>query len=928
MPPEVLGRERELGSVYAFLDRPVEALAGLVLLGEPGVGKSTLWEAAVAASRERDFLVLSSRPAEAERGLAYVVLGDFFEGVLGDVLPALTAPRRRALEAALLVDHAPAHPVDPRALGVAVRTALHALAERAPLVLAVDDEQWVDAASASALQFALRRLRDQRVLLLVARRLGEESEAPKLEETAGPDAIERLTVGPLSMGVLQLLLNRRLDRTLARPTLARLLEVSGGNPFYALELARGLGSQRPIRVMTEPFPMPESLERLVSARLERLTRTTRDALVLVAAHGRPPADLLRAAGVAPRALEPAFGAQLIERSGGVIRFTHPLLASAAYRNASQDERRRAHERLAGIVEDPVDRGRHLALAANEPDEEVASALDGSADLARVRGTILTAAELADHALRLTPPDAPDRLHRRALAAARGYLAVGEAERAGMLAADLLERAQPGAPRAEALVLVSDIERMPDLERAIALRQEALVAAESDPSLQASIHAWLAGTVRLIEGLDAADLHARASLELAERIGDESLRAEALSILSVLRFNAGEPDALVLAEEALELPPASGRSQRRFQASLGLVHVLTWSAQFDRARALLETLLQDVRDRDEAATSEALWFLSLVELGAGRFAVAADHADRQREIELQYSADEPEDPLSIWPVARIAAHRGELDRARELAERSRALARDRPQVLAGQEAVLGLVAAWSNQPVEAVEHFSTAEEARHGTGVRAASMYWWRAEYIEALLELGRTDAAADLLDTWEADAKRLGLDWVLAHANRCRGFVAAARGEVEAAQTLFEQAIARHQAVGDPFGRARALLALGVARRRDRQKRAAREAIGTALEAFDAMGAAGWAARARAELGRIGGRTREEGLTAAERRVAALVAEGRTNREVAATLFVSERTVQTHLSHVYAKLGVRSRTELARTFRAGEQSSGEATIPS
>ncbi|HSD79123.1 MAG TPA: LuxR C-terminal-related transcriptional regulator, partial [Solirubrobacteraceae bacterium] len=865
---------------------------------------------------------------EAERDLAYVVLGDLFEDVLGDVLPALPAPRRRALEAALLVDQAPEFPVDRRALGVAVRGALQALAARAPLVVAVDDEQWVDAASASVLQFAFRRLREERVLLLLARRLDATSEALGLEEAVDPQAVECLTVGPLSMGVLQLLLKRRLGRTVARPTLVRILEVSGGNPFYALELARGLGARRAIRVMTEPLPIPESLERLVGTRLERLPSMTREALLLVAAHGRPSSALLRAAGVAPRALEPAVGGHVVERSDGVTRFTHPLLASVLYQSASREERQRAHGRLSGIVDDPVDRGRHVALATDEPDEAVASALDECADLAGARGTTLAAAELRDHALRLTPPDALDRRHSRALAAARAYLEAGEAHRAGVLAGDLLERAQAGTPRAEALVLMSDIENVPNLERAIALRRAALDAADAQPALQASIHGWLANAVRLSEGLGAADRHARASLALAERIGDQVLRAEALSILSVLRFNAGEPDALALAEEALGLLAASGRSERRFEASLGLVHVLTWSAQFDRARALLETLCRKLRDRDEAALSDALWFLSLVELGAGRLAVAADHADRQREIHRQYSVDEQEDPLAIWPVARIAAHRGELDRARELAERSRASARDRPQVLAGQEGVLGLVAAWSDRQLDAVAHFSRAEEARYGAGVRAPSTYWWRAEYVEALLELGRIDAALDLLGAWQSDATRLGLDWVLAHVARCRGLVAAARGEIEAASALLAQAIARHEAVGDPFGRARGLLALGIVRRRGRQKRAAREAIAAALADFEAIGAAGWAARARAELGRIGGRTREEGLTAAERRVAALVAEGRTNREVAATLFLGERTVETHLSHVYAKLGVRSRTELARTFRADQQGSGELTIPS
>jgi DNA-binding CsgD family transcriptional regulator len=214
------------------------------------------------------------------------------------------------------------------------------------------------------------------------------------------------------------------------------------------------------------------------------------------------------------------------------------------------------------------------------------------------------------------------------------------------------------------------------------------------------------------------------------------------------------------------------------------------------------------------------------------------------------------------------------------------------------------------------------------GIRSPGMYWWRPEQVEALLELGRVDHAVALVYAWEADATRLDLDGVLAQTTRCRGLVAAARGDIGEATAGLEQAVGRHEAVGDPFGRARALLALGALRRRGRQKRAAREAIEASVEAFEAIGAAGWAAKARSELGRIGGRIREPGLTTAERRVADLVAEGRTNREVAAALFLGERTVETHLSHVYAKLGVRSRAELARTYRSNEQGSGGFTISS
>ena len=203
-------------------------------------------------------------------------------------------------------------------------------------------------------------------------------------------------------------------------------------------------------------------------------------------------------------------------------------------------------------------------------------------------------------------------------------------------------------------------------------------------------------------------------------------------------------------------------------------------------------------------------------------------------------------------------------------------------------------------------------SRPRRSIGASRDRWWSADYAETLLELGRIDDAVRVLDVWEADAVRLGRVAVLAHVTRCRGLVAAALGDVDRAALVLQQAVTQHEQVGDSFGRARALLALGIVRRRARQKRGAREAIEAAREGFEELGAATWAEKARDELGRIGGRSREEGLTAAERRVAELAAAGKTNREVAAALFLGERTVETHLSHVYAKLGIRSRTELAR----------------
>ena len=924
MPFEIVGREEELASVRAFVDEAEEGSAALVLEGEAGIGKSTLWLAGIEHARSRGLCVLSSRPAEAERGLAHVGLGDLFEDVSDDVLPALPAPRRRALEVALVREEDAGEALDPRTLGIATRSTLQLLARDGRLLIAIDDVQWLDDASTCALAFALRRLGDESILLLFARRVGNGLPTSEVEQTIDAERVQRLDVGPLSVGAIHRLLRRRLGRPFPRPTLLRLHEASGGNPFYALELARALDAEDTEGDPTRPLHVPESLDRLVRGRLGDLSAATRAALSLVAAGGRSSPAMLGAAGMSEDALAPAFAAGVIERADGVVRFAHPLLASAFYQELPVEERQRAHRLLAGVVDDPLARARHLALASQEPDADVAATLEEAVALAATRGASVTAAELAEHALRLTSSCAGDDRHRRAIAA-RMQLLAGDGRRARAHANELLTMAPAGRERAEALVLLSDIEHTGALEYAIALRREALTEADSDPALQAAIHQWLGSEIRRTEGFAAAERDARSALELAERLDDDALRARALATLGFLRFNGAKPNALELVERAYNLADPVSEPRERLEAAFVLAYVLTWSGRLDRARTLLEGLYRELSERDERRSAEALWYLSLVELAAGRLSLAADYADQQREIKHQYAIDELEDPLAIWVVARIAAHRGELDRARELAERSRAIAHAQPVFLAGQEGVLGLVEVWCGKPRKAVAHFAVAEQSRFGAGVRDPSDFWWRAEYAEALLEVGRIGDAVDLLDLWETDAARLGRERVLAQVARCRGLVAAARGDVEQALALLEQAVIQHDAVGDPFGRARAILAFGIVSRRARQKR---EAIEAALEAFETIGATGWAARARGELGRIGGRTRVEGLTPAEQRVAALVAEGRTNREVAAALYLGERTVETHLSHVYAKLGVRSRAELARTFRRGEQSSGGLAISS
>jgi DNA-binding CsgD family transcriptional regulator len=903
MALEIVGREEELGALRAFLAWAEEGPAALVLEGEAGIGKSTLWLAGVEAAHERGLRVLSSRPAEAERGLAHVVLSDLFEGVLDEVLPALSAPRRHALEVALLVDEASDEPVDPRTLGVAVRTALQALAEKAPVVLAVDDVQWLDPSSAGALAFALRRMAADRVLLLLARRIVEGAQPSELEAALEAESAQRLPVGPLSIGALHRFLRDRLGRPFARQTLLRIHETSGGNPFFALELAQALGADvDPL----QPLPVPETLEELVRARLAGLPALTREALELASALGAPSASLLERAGIAPGALEAAVGAHIIERQNGIIRFTHPLLSSVLYQGLSSEERRSLHRRLAAIIDDPLIRARHLAQAADTPDTDVAGILEEAATLATGRGAGAVAAELGEHALRLTPPHAHADRHRRALAAAHAHRIAGEWTRARTIVADLLAQTRTGSLRAEALVLLAELE---SVERAVALLADALGEAASRPALQAAIHCRLAWAARFEGGFE----HTRAALELAEELDDDVLRARAHAVQAVLGWFAGDAESPHdLAARAHDFAAAVGGEKLVQEATLAVANSLAPSSRRDEARVFFQSEHREWRERDEPRSARALWGLSWVEFWAGRWTLAAAHAARAHDISIQYGLEVPQDHL---PIALVAVHRGQLELARahsnralELAEEQFVLMVHPPQHMA----VLGLAALWSGDPSAAAEWLVKANRRAAELGWGEPSLRWWTSDYAEMLLEHGEIDEAIRLIDVWDVDAARVGRDWVLAHVTRCRGLVAAALGNVDQAASLLRQAVAQHEEVGDPFGRARALLALGIVRRRARQKRGAREAIEAALAGFEELGAATWVEKARGELGQIGGRTRQEGLTAAERRVAALVADGRTNREVAAALFLSERTVASHLTHVYAKLGIRSRTELAR----------------
>jgi DNA-binding CsgD family transcriptional regulator len=898
---EIVGRENELLHLEGFVDAD-GGVAALVLEGEAGIGKSTLWLAGVEHAGGRQFGVLTARPAEAERGLAYSGLGDLLEDVLAGVLPELPSPRRRALEVALLLDEDEGRPVDDRAVAAAVRSVLQLLSEREQILIAIDDVQWLDASTSSALAFALRRLRAEPVRLLLARRLTEGISTSELEQALPEEHVEHVQVGPLSVGALHQFLRDRLTRPFPRQTLLRIHERSGGNPFFALELVRTLPDDLdPV----EPLPVPETLDELVRTRISKLPDHTREALGLAAALGTASEALLEQVGIAPEALQPAVEANVVERSGGTIRFTHPLLSSALYADLGE-KRHAGHARLAAAVEDPLLRARHLALSSERPDAEVARVLDEAVQLATARGASAVAAELAEQSVRLTPPASVDDRHERALAAARAHRASGEWTRARALATGLLADDELGPLRPEALILLSELESG---ERDISLLEEALREAASRPALRSSIHCRLAWATRFVSSVD----HARAALDIAEELDDDELRARALAVEAVLNWFHGEAAAPEdLAARTREFAVAVGGDRLVREAAQVVANTLAPSARREKARALFESEYREWHELDEPRSASALWGLAWVEFWAGRWDLAEAHANQARDIAIQYGFEVPQDHL---PIAVIAVHRGRLELARMHSQRALELAEEHfpaglhpPQHMA----VLGLAALWDGDEATAVEWLDKADGRAAEFRWREPSVRWWSADHAELLLELGRIEEAVRILDVWEDDAKRVGREWVLAHLTRSRGLVAAARGDVDDAIALLELAVAGHDQVGDPYGRARALLALGVVGRRARRKRPARDAIEAALSAFEELGAATWTEKARSELGSIGGRVREEGLTAAERRVAELVAQGRTNREVAAALFLGERTVASHLTHIYAKLGVRSRIELAR----------------
>jgi DNA-binding CsgD family transcriptional regulator len=928
-PPRLVGREDERAMLRAFL-RTADATdatdapppSAVALLGDAGIGKTVLWRAAVEHADAAGWQVLACAPTEAEQPLTFAGLGDLLSGVAAAQLRRLGTPLRHALEVALVRREPRGVAPDVRAVGLAFAALLGLLAARQPVLLAVDDIGWLDASSAAALAFAWRRRGDPPVRALLTCRRTDDV-APAL--SAVLTGAEPVRLGPLSVGATHELL-RSGFRDVSHSDVRRVHEVAEGNPLHALELLRA-GPAGGALPGAADFPPPRELADLVRTRLASLPASTRELLLAVAALSRPTVDdvMALAGGRDPvEDLDRAVAAGLLVVEGARLRFAHPLYASACYRGAPQASRQEVHRRLADVVDDPEERARHLARGVTRPDALVAARLEEAARLARRRGSPTAAAELMLLAVERSPEDGDVPVDQRVRTAAAYLTDDGSMSRARALLQDRVARFDgAGAGHPEH---VRDLVALAAIEYEVAGPQEArrvselaVVAAGSDPGLRAA--AYLSLAARSHCPADERLAHATTGLRLLADSPDPEPRVHAglLREQALASYHGGHglPRDLLdraSALEALAVEPLP----LTWRARTCLGECLKYVDEFAASESILaETAALAEASGDANALLGTLGHQSELALWLGRW----DDADRfARRAEQMAVEAEQVGRLSFPLIGRllVAAHRGEHDAARDLGTAAVAAAREASTAWfeALALAAVGFAELSAERPATAVAAFEHVDQYAEANLVTAPRQWRYLVDYVEALVRTGDLDRAADrlaALERWAGSATYARTGWPGLMAARARGLVLEAQGDRDGALTAIEEAAAIGEVLPLPFVRARTRLALASALRRARSKRRARQLLDLAVADFEMLGARSYAARARGEAARISGRVPAGGvLTVTEQRVADLVAQGRSNREVAQVLVVTPRTVEAHLTRIYAKLGLRSRAELAR----------------
>ena len=855
--------------------------------------------------------VLRTRGIQSESELPFSGLLELLRPLLVH-LDGIPERQAAALKGALAL--APSEGDDSFAVYAGLLSLFVAAAEHGPLLVLVDDAHWLDRGSGEALTFVLRRLGSEGIAALWAIREGEAGgvSTEGLDEVAlaGLDADAGLALVSTAAGDVA-------------PDAARaLVDRTNGNPLALLELPRMLtdAQLRGLAPLDEPLPASPALKRAYARRLESLPDDTREMLLVAAASDSPDlATVLRAwelLGIDVSRVEPAERASLVGIEHDRLEFRHPLVRAAVYASADPVERRKAHHVLAEALEDPGMQARrawHRALATVQPDESVAAELEAAA--LRSQGMSWHAAAQAyERAARLTP-EAGERA-RRLLAAARAWERAGGADAAKQLLEEALRLTDDPSVLADSEHLLAQVLfAQGDAKRASDLLERASARiVETDPARAALILADAAEPWLAAADLERAESSARRAWELGARRGSVSELWVTLRYADVLGWRGEVERATDLWLQAAEIDPADDLRSR-----FAIGEALFSAGEDERARFVLDDGVERARESSSLGVLPyGLHLLSLVEARRGELSAAAAAAAEANE--LAAALDQRGERLTAlrvleWAEAvlgRESECRGHIEEAAEL---KRGLGHDTYES-AGQ----GMLELSLGRFNEAIANFEAhAQEVGPRIEADAFAPRSFVADLIEAYVRAGRADEAREALETYQAVAERSGRPSALALALRCRALL-------DGREHAFEAALAEHDRWGNRFERARTQLAFGEYLRRRKRRAEARVHLRAALTAFVEAGASTWSERARSELRATGERarrrvfaTRDE-LTPQELTVARLVCEGLTNREVAERLFLSPKTIETHLVHVFRKLDVRTRTELARRFKDSSDS--------
>jgi DNA-binding NarL/FixJ family response regulator len=896
----IVGREAELSVLVSFIGRGTGQGQALLVVGEPGIGKTTVVRAALEQTPS-DTRTLFARPSAGETELPYAGLGDLLGGGADGALARLPVPQRAALEIAF---GRTAGAVNAATVARGVLELLRGWSAEGPLLVAVDDVQWLDRPTASALSFAFRRLTSEPIRVLVAARAGETEEAP-LGLTDWP-SVQRLSIGPLDRTDLGALLRERLAEQFSRPRLRALAEASGGNPMFALELARSDGRGRP-----EATSLPEA----VAERLRGLNADIRAAVSVAAAALRPSVQLLLHAGVSREHLRSAVQVGVRELEDERLVFSHPLLAAGAYALLLPDERRTIHSRLAEASDNLVERGHHVSRSAVGPDEHAAEILELAAGTAANLGDHAASAGFLLRAAELSQDRGGGAAVRRELRAAAEFESAGDFETASRLDRSLVDRLGRGVARAQARRQLASASLGPGMSTEDAVRElsAALDDATGDPAVQALVYVTLADCTHLMGRFEDSLAHARKAFELAEQTNAAATAVTALAY-------AGYAECVLGRDPSWSVGLVSARwdesivSETGYSPRIVLGRIALWTGSFAEAEDLFRQELAVAEERGlELIEVLARTPLADAQLRAGRWGEAL--ANARLAVEHARQAASPTIVTGAsYPLGMTLAVLGRHEEARRLATQALATAEETGdfRFRALHRAVLGLTALAEGDPGESADVLEPAWRLMLEQRIGNLSVFPVGHVLGEALVALGRLDEAETVATTLRACP--VGEQpWCRAMANRVQGLVASARGDHASARDAIAAAMAAHQELPEPFEQARTLLLAGRVERSARNWRDARTAFTDALQQFDQLGAARWSETAASEIARLPGRrpADKQALTTREREIAELVATGLSNKEIAARLFISLRTVEANLSRTYAKLGVRSRTELA-----------------